>query len=624
MRAAFAAETGWYSVDIISSPLKMGRGFSIFFYKIRKSAKVHITAAIGLSIQLKLCVGREMELAMKQSYEKYIPFAGAPISDREWPSKSITKAPIWCSVDLRDGNQALVEPMNLDEKLLMFNTLVNIGIKEIEVGFPSASETEYEIIRTLIEGGYIPEDVTVQVLVQARAHLIEKTFEAIKGAKNVIVHLYNSTSTLQRKVVFKKDMAGIIDIAVEGAKLIAELSKNVDKTTNIRYEYSPESFTGTEMDNAVEICARVMEVFRPTPENKIILNLPSTVEGSSPNGYADQIEYFCKHLPNRESAIISLHPHNDRGTGVAAAELGLLAGAERVEGSLFGNGERTGNVDLVTLALNMYSQAIDPVLDFRNLRGIRSIFEKVTKMKVHPRHPYAGDLVFTAFSGSHQDAINKGLEYMRTSGTQYWEVPYLPMDPADIGREYEPIIRINSQSGKGGAAYIMQTVFGYNLPRAMQPEFGITVKAECDRTGTELKPQDIFDLFSGEYIDLSAPYEMTSYSFKHELVDNKNPAHVLFKGIIRSSNREYKISGGGNGPINAFFKALKPLGIDNFEFVTYNEQAVSSGSDSLALAYIQLRAPDSSNVFGVGTDGDISVASVKAVLSAINRSLATK
>jgi 2-isopropylmalate synthase len=560
------------------------------------------------------------ETLMKESYEKYIPFAGVQLSDRTWPSNTIQYAPTWCSVDLRDGNQALVEPMNLDEKLLMFNTLVNIGVKEIEVGFPSASETEYEILRTLIEGDYIPDDVTIQVLVQARAHLIEKTFEAIKGAKNVIFHFYNSTSALQRKVVFKKDMAGIIDIAVEGAKLIAALSKNVEAQMNLRYEYSPESFTGTEMDNAVEICARVMEVFKPTPENKIILNLPSTVESSTPNGYADQIEYFCRHLPNRESAMISLHPHNDRGTGIAAAELGLMAGAQRVEGTLFGNGERTGNVDLVTLAMNLYSQAIDPKLDFSNMRAVRDVYEKVTRMKVHPRHPYAGDLVFTAFSGSHQDAINKGMEYMRTSGTQYWEVPYLPIDPADVGREYEPIIRINSQSGKGGAAYIMQTVFGYHLPRAMQPEFGAVVKAACDRSGKELKPENIFDLFRAEYLDLKLPYEMTGYSFKHEYGDNKNAARVIFKGIIRSSNREYKITGSGNGPIDAFFRALKPLGIDHFTFVTYNEQAISSGSDSHALAYVQLTDPDGDNVFGVGTDSDISVASVKAVLSAINRS----
>jgi 2-isopropylmalate synthase len=557
---------------------------------------------------------------MKQSFEKYIPFAGVPIENREWPSKVITKAPIWCSVDLRDGNQALVEPMNLDEKLLMFNTLVNIGIKEIEVGFPSASDTEYEIIRTLIDSGHIPDDVTVQVLVQARAHLIEKTFEAIKGAKNVIVHLYNSTSTLQRKVVFKKDMDGIINIAVKGARLVYELSQKADKNTNIRYEYSPESFSGTEMDNAVKICAKVMEVLGATPENKIILNLPATVEGSTPNGYADQIEYFIKHLPNRESSIISLHPHNDRGTGVATAELGLLAGAQRVEGSLFGNGERTGNVDIVTLALNMYTQGVDPKLDFSRMRAIRNVYEAVTKMKVSARHPYAGDLVFTAFSGSHQDAINKGMEYMRTSGSEYWEVPYLPMDPADIGREYEPIIRINSQSGKGGSAYIMQTVFGYNLPKEMHPEFGAVVKAACDKAGTELLPDQIFELFRNEYLEVGKPYMLKSFSFTHESSRSSGSVNVSFKGTIGYNHKDYKISGNGNGPIDAFFKAIKAMGIEDYSFVSYNEQAVSSGSDSIALAYITLKNPRSDKIFGVGMDSDISVASIKAVLCAINRS----
>jgi len=557
---------------------------------------------------------------MKQSFEKYIPFAGVQIENREWPSKVITKAPIWCSVDLRDGNQALVEPMNLDEKLLMFNTLVNIGIKEIEVGFPSASDTEYEIIRTLIENGHIPDDVTVQVLVQARAHLIEKTFEAIKGAKNVIIHLYNSTSTLQRKVVFKKDMDGIIDIAVKGAQLVYELSQKADKDTNIRYEYSPESFSGTEMDNAVKICTKVMEALGSTPENKIILNLPATVEGSTPNGYADQIEYFIKHLPNRESSIISLHPHNDRGTGVATAELGLLAGAQRVEGSLFGNGERTGNVDIVTLALNMYTQGVDPKLDFSRMRAIRNVFETVTKMKVSARHPYAGDLVFTAFSGSHQDAINKGMEYMRTSGSEYWEVPYLPMDPADIGREYEPIIRINSQSGKGGSAYVMQTVFGYNLPKEMHPEFGAVVKAACDKAGTELLPDQIFELFRNEYLEVEKPYLLKSFSFTHESSRSSGSVNVSFKGTIGYNHKDYKISGNGNGPIDAFFKAIKAMGIEDYSFVSYNEQAVSSGSDSMALAYITLKNPRSDKIFGVGMDSDISVASIKAVLCAINRS----
>jgi 2-isopropylmalate synthase len=555
---------------------------------------------------------------MKHSFEKYIPFPGVPIQNREWPSKVITEAPVWCSVDLRDGNQALVDPMNLEEKLLLFKTLVDIGFKEIEVGFPSASETEYEILRTLIEGNHIPDDVTIQVLVQSREHLIRKTFEAIKGAKNVIIHFYNSTSTLQRKVVFKKDMAGIIDIAVQGAKLIKELSKEVPNETKLRYEYSPESFTGTEMDNAVEICARVMEVLEATPENKVILNLPSTVEGSMPNGYADQIEYFCKHLPNRESAIISLHPHNDRGTGVATTELGLLAGGERVEGSLFGNGERTGNVDIVTLAMNLYTQAIDPKLDFSNIRMVREVYEQVTKMNVHERHPYAGDLVFTAFSGSHQDAINKGMEYMRTSGTEYWEVPYLPIDPADVGRAYEPIIRINSQSGKGGAAYILKTCFGYNLPKSMHPEFGAIVKAACDERGTEISSKDVYDLFKAEYLDNKYPYNLKSYRFSHE-ADDDSTVDVSFKGKVEYQNKVYEITSSGNGPIDAFFSAIKTLDMPDYELVSYDEQAVSSGAKSKALSFIKLRDNQGTAHFGAGLDDDISVASIKAIISAVNR-----
>ena len=555
---------------------------------------------------------------MKPAYQKYLPFPGVMLSNRDWPSRVIEKAPLWCSVDLRDGNQALIDPMNLAEKLLLFRTLVKIGFKEIEVGFPSASETEYEIIRTLIEGRHIPDDVTIQVLVQAREHLIEKTFDAIRNAKNVIIHLYNSTSTLQRKVVFKKEMDGIIDIAVNGAKLIADLAQKVGPETRIRYEYSPESFSGTEMDNAVQICARVMEVLGATPENKIILNLPSTVESSSPNGYADQIEYFRKHLPHRGSAVISLHPHNDRGTAVAAAELGLLAGAERVEGTLFGNGERTGNVDIVTLAMNLYTQAVDPGLDFRFIPEIRRIYEQVTKMRVPERHPYAGDLVFTAFSGSHQDAIKKGMEYMRISGTDYWEVPYLPINPADVGREYEPVIRINSQSGKGGAAYILQTVFGYNLPKAMHPEFGVIVKAACDQAGTELSAQDIYHLFQNEYLDLDVPFILKTYYVSH-VSGGGTPAGVCFQGTIGFRNEELEIEGHGNGPIDAFFNAIKKLGMNDYELVSYDEQAVSTGSDSKAVAFIQIKANKGVAVFGVGMDEDTSVASIKAIISALNR-----
>lgn len=559
---------------------------------------------------------------MKPSYQKYIPFPGVPIQNRVWPTRTITQAPMWCSVDLRDGNQALVQPMNLEEKLEMFHLLVDIGFKEIEIGFPSASETEYEITRKLIEDGHIPDDVTIQVLVQAREHLIRKTFEAVRGAKNVIIHFYNSTSTLQRKVVFKKDMDGIIDIAVQGARLIRELAAEADPGMHIRYEYSPESFSGTEPENAVTICTKVMEELHATPENKIILNLPHTVECCTPNSHADQIEYFITHLPHRDSAIISLHPHNDRGTGVAAAEMGLLAGAERVEGSLFGNGERTGNLDIVTLALNMFTQGVDPQLDFSNIRAVREIYERCTKMDVAPRHPYAGDLVFTAFSGSHQDAINKGEAYMRESGSPYWEVPYLPIDPADVGRAYEPIIRINSQSGKGGAAFVMQSVYGYELPKAMHPDFGQIVKQACDETGTELLPQAVFDLFTQNYVNISVPYALKRYRFTH--LEENGEARVHFEGQLTSADGDLELSATGNGVVDAFFKAVEKAGVRGYTFLSYSEQAVEKGSDSRALSYIALRAPDGKTVFGVGLDSDITVASVRGILSAINRAASIK
>ena len=557
---------------------------------------------------------------MYEGFHKYIPFQPVPLPDRTWPDKVITKAPIWCSVDLRDGNQALIDPMNLEEKLRFFQTLVDIGFKEIEIGFPSSSETEYEICRTLIDRNLIPDDVTIQVLVQARPHLIKKTFEAIQGAKNVIVHFYNSTSTLQRKVVFKTDMQGVIDIAVNGAKLIKELTdEEVARTgMNIRYEYSPESFSGTEMDNAVAICEAVMDVLQPTPENKLILNLPNTVEMSTPNHHADQIEYFCRHIKNRDSVIISLHPHNDRGTATAATELGLLAGAERVEGTLFGNGERTGNADIMNVAMNMYSQGVDPELDFSNIREIREIYEKCTRMKVHDRHPYAGNLVFTAFSGSHQDAIKKGIDYMREHDTQYWEVPYLTIDPADVGRKYEPIIRINSQSGKGGAAFIMQQSFGYELPKAMHPEFGAMVKAACDEAGRELLPNEIFDIFRAHYLDVKYPYNLKKYKL-YEENDTEGETVVHFEGNLRFRHEDHLISAAGNGPIDAFFKALRTVGIHDYKFVTYREHAVSEGADSKAISYIQLTAPDGRTVFGVGMDGNISLASIKGIICAINR-----
>ena len=556
---------------------------------------------------------------MYQGCKKYIPFVPVSLPDRTWPNNRIEKAPIWCSVDLRDGNQALVTPMNLQEKLDFFKLLVDIGFKEIEVGFPSASETEYEILRALIDGHYIPDDVTIQVLVQAREHLIRKTFEAVRGAKNVIIHFYNSTSTLQRKVVFKKDMQGIIDIAVAGAKLVRELTEADQSGTNFRYEYSPESFSGTEMDFAVDICHQVMETLGATKENPVILNLPNTVEMCTPNTYADQIEYFIRHLPNRDAAIISVHPHNDRGTGVACAELSMLAGADRVEGTLFGNGERTGNLDIVTVALNMFTQGVDPMLDFSHIDHVREIYERCTKMHVPERWPYAGKLAFTAFSGSHQDAINKGHEYMRESKTPYWEIPYLPIDPADVGREYEPIIRINSQSGKGGAAFIMDHNYGYHMPKAMHPEFGAVVQAECDRTGRELTANEVYELFHREFLNISEPYALSRAKFYEEAIAGSAANVTHFSGVLSVRGQFMQLESRGNGPIDAFFNALGQAGIEGYSFISYSEHAISMGSDSQAVAYIELRVPGGRRIFGVGTEHNINFASVKGILSAINR-----
>lgn len=557
---------------------------------------------------------------MKPGYQKYTPFVPIPLENREWPTRQLTQPPIWCSVDLRDGNQALVDPMNLQEKLELFQTLVQIGFKEIEVGFPSASETEFEILRTLIEKNYIPDDVTIQVLVQARPHLIQRTFEAIDGAKNVILHFYNSTSTAQRKMVFKKDMDGIIQIAVDAARMIRELSQPLlEQGMNLRFEYSPESFSGTEVDNAVMICQRVLEELGATPERKVILNLPSTVEMSTPNQYADQIEYVIKHLKSRDCAIISIHPHNDRGTGVAAGELALLAGADRMEGTLFGNGERTGNVDIITLAMNLYTQGIDPKLDFSHINEIREVYERTTKMQVGERHPYAGTLVFTAFSGSHQDAINKGIQYQKEHNSEYWEVPYLPLDPADVGRQYEPIIRINSQSGKGGTAFIMDS-FGYHLPKEMHPEFGALVQKESERTGKEMAADEILRLFQTEYIDIEAPYRLVEHQFIEQL-DEDGDMHVVFHGVLQYETEKVKLEGTGNGPIDAFFNAVQNLAISKFSFVDYHEHAISEGSDALAVAYIQLKTPRGESIFGVGISPNINLASIRGVLCAVNRAI---
>ena len=561
---------------------------------------------------------------LKNPAEKYIPFVPIQMERRTWPDKQITAPPVWCSVDLRDGNQALIDPMNVEEKLELFHTLVDIGVKEIEVGFPSASETEFQVFRTLIEGGHIPDDVTIQMLVQARPHLIQRTFEAMAGAKNVILHFYNSTSTLQRKVVFHTDMEGVTQIAVDAARLIRALSEPIIRSgTNLRYQYSPESFMGTEMDNAVYICQRVLEELGATPENKVILNLPSTVENCMPNYFADEIEYFINKLPSRDCAVISLHPHNDRGEGVATAELGMLAGAERIEATLFGNGERTGNVDMITLAMNMYTQGVDPGLDFSDINRIRTVYERCTKMKVGERQPYAGELVFTAFSGSHQDAINKGVQYRKENRSPLWEIPYLPIDPADVGRQYEPIIRINSQSGKGGAAFVMQQSFGYDLPKAMHAEFGHIVQVETDRVGTELQPQRIFELFQHAYVDISSPYTLLRHAFQ-ETADAQGRSHVVFRGTLRHKETVFEVCGEGNGPIDAFFNAIHGQKMDRFTFVDYKEHAIQAGSDSMAVAYIQLRDAQGQDIFGVGVDHNINLAPLRGILSAINRAVTAK
>lgn len=555
-----------------------------------------------------------------QQEKKYVPFNRVNLPDRQWPEKIITKAPIWCSVDLRDGNQALITPMGIEEKLKFFHTLVDVGFKEIEVGFPSASETEYEILRTLIEGNHIPDDVTVQVLVQAREELIRKTFEAVRGAKNVIIHFYNSTSTLQRKVVFGKDMDGITEIAVQGARLIKQLTEEeaARSAMNIRYEYSPESFTGTEIDFSIAICEAVMQEMGATKENPIILNLPSTVEMCTPNTYADQIEYFCRKMHNREAAIISIHPHNDRGTGVASAELALMAGADRIEGTLFGNGERTGNLDIVTVALNMFTQGVEPNLDFSHILDIKKVYEECTKMRVPERQPYAGELAFTAFSGSHQDAIRKGYEYMKNSGTDFWEVPYLPINPADLHREYEPVIRINSQSGKGGAAFVLQQAVGYNLPKEMHPEFGNIVKNAADAYGDELSSKQIVTLFQKEYIDLQGKYALVRHRFT-ELNEADGSVHSRFEGSVTIEGTEKYITGVGNGPIDSFFQALAGVGVTGYEFVNYHEHAVSRGSDALGICYIELKKQSGEHIFGAGIHANINVAALKGIICAINR-----
>ncbi len=555
---------------------------------------------------------------MKSSFRKYLPFQPVALRDRTWPDQVIRTAPIWCSVDLRDGNQALAEPMDLQDKLELFDTLVKMGFKEIEVGYPSASQTEYECVRALIEGNRIPDDVFIQVLMPAREDLIDKTFYAVRGAKNVIMHLYNATSPFFRRVVFHRNEEEVIEMAVRSARYVYERSLEQPQDMNIRFEYSPEHFSATENDYAVRICSAVMKELHASRSKPVILNLPTTVQLSTPNHYADQIERFCRLLPDRDAAIISTHPHNDRGTGVADAELAIMAGAQRVEGTLFGNGERTGNVDLVTLGLNLFTKGIDPQLDFSQLPRVRRVYEASTGMRVHPRSPYAGDLVFTAFSGTHQDAIQKAFDELHRCHADYWDMPYLPIDPADVGRAYEPIIRINSQSGKGGAAFVLHDHFGFHLPRIMHSEFGAMVKAEADRLGEELTPEQLMRLFAREYRDVTEPYALTSHTIEERGADGHSV--VRFTGNIRHHGETHEIFGEGNGPIDAFFSAIHKEHIDGFKFASYHEHAISSGSDAKAVAYIELIYKGRS-VFGVGIESNVSIASIKGVLSAVNRAL---
>ncbi len=544
------------------------------------------------------------------NYKKYRPYPTMDMPERKWPNKVITHAPIWCSVDLRDGNQALEIPMSLEEKIEFFKFLLKTGFKEIEIGFPAASDTEFAFTRYLIENNLIPDDVTIQVLTQSRPHIIKKTFEALKEAKNAIVHLYNSTSTLQRDVVFHNSMEATIELAVSGAKLVAEYAK-AQPETNFRFEYSPESFTGTEMPFAVEICNAVLDIWQPTPENKIIINLPSTVEMATANVYADQIEYCCEKLKYRENVIVSLHAHNDRGCAVAATELAIMAGADRVEGTIFGNGERTGNTDIACVALNIFSQGMDPELDFSHIDEAVEIFERSTRMYVPPRHPYAGSLVYTAFSGSHQDAIRKGMEAMK-SHLDRWEVPYLAIDPKDVGRSYDPIVRINSQSGKGGVAFVLEQNFGLYLPKAMQQNLSYVITGISDRKHRDLTPDDIRGIFEAEYVNITEPLQLIYY--RQSTVDSvvKNSTDMKFMG------ENITVEGEGNGVIDAFCHALEQKFELKLEVVNYSEHSMEYGTKARAVSYIQIMV-NGEEYFGAGTSSDITKSSYRGIVSAINK-----
>ena len=569
---------------------------------------------------------RTAQRPSNMKWQRYTPFAPIELPDRTWPAKVITQAPRWCAVDLRDGNQALIDPMTPARKLRMFNLLVAMGYKEIEVGFPSASQTDFDFVRLLIEDDLIPDDVVIQVLTQSREQLIERTFESIKGAKQAIVHLYNSTSTLQRRVVFGLDKPGIIDIAVHGAQLCKKFADEIADETDVYFEYSPESYTGTELEFAVEICDAVTDVWQPTPDHKVILNLPATIEMSTPNIYADSIEWMSRNLARRDSVIISLHPHNDRGTAVAASELGYLAGADRIEGCLFGNGERTGNVCLVTLGMNLFSQGIDPQIDFSNIDEVRRTVEYCNQIPVNERHPYGGDLVYTAFSGSHQDAINKGLKVMEADALaagvpvadSMWAVPYLPIDPKDVGRTYEAVIRVNSQSGKGGVAYIMRTEHKLELPRRLQIEYSQVIQQVTESEGGEVSAEEMWATFSAEYLpDPSAPWgKFALRSVKQESdVDGDTSVHV----VISDEGAEFALDGSGNGPVAAFCNALAQHGVD-VRVLDYHEHAMSAGGDAKAAAYLECTVGDRV-LWGVGIDPSITTASLKAIISAVNRAV---
>ena len=546
--------------------------------------------------------------------EKYQPFAQIDIPDRTWPSKTITKAPLWCSVDLRDGNQALIEPMDSERKHRMFDALVAAGFKEIEVGFPSASQTDFDFVREIIEQDKIPDDVTIQVLTQCREGLIRRTFEAVDGAKQAIVHIYNSTSTLQRKVVFGLDEDGIVDIALKGAQLCRDLESATD--TQIHYEYSPESFTGTELPFAKRICDEVIDVLDPTDERTVIINLPATVEMSTPNIYADMIEWMHRNLARRDEIVLSLHPHNDRGTGVAAAELGVMAGADRVEGTLFGNGERTGNVDAINLAMNLFSQGVDPELDLSDINELRRTAEYCNQLPVHPRHPYVGDLVYTAFSGSHQDAIKKGLEALAENDSPLFEVPYIPIDPQDVGRSYEDVVRVNSQSGKGGVAYLLKTEHSLDLPRRMQIEFTRVIQGITDRTGKEMTSSNIYDEFDATYLGLDGPYLLNGFEVAQ---NSQGEDRTLLTARVTENGESKVVQGSGSGSLSAFVSGLEDLVGTELRVLDYHEQAKGTGRDAVAVTFVEMQI-DGQELWGCGVHADITTSSMRAVISAVNRS----